>query len=119
MCYLCGLIVNPKLPWLGASPDALVSDSSEEQVYGAIEVKCPSSKADSTIMEACNDKSFCLELANNKTVLKKKHIYFFQCQGVMAICQLSWLDFVVFTQKDLHVERIYFDEHLWKTTTLP
>ena len=52
-------------------------------------------------------------LHDNNPSLKKKHIYFSQCRGVMAIfCQLSYLDFVVFTQKDLHVERIYFDKHL-------
>ncbi len=119
VCYSCGLIVNPKWPWLGASPDALIRDDSEEQVYGAVEVKCPSSKADLTILEACEDKTFYLKLVDNKPSLKKTHVYYFQCQGVMAICQLSYLDFVVFTQKDLHVERIYFDEQDWKSNMLP
>ena len=94
-------------------------DDSEEQVYGAVEVKCPSSKADLTILEACEDKTFYLKLVDNKPSLKKTHVYYFQCQGVMVICQLSYLDFVVFTQKDLHVERIYFDEQDWKSNMLP
>ena len=35
-----GLIINPRWPWLGASPDALV-DSDKVQLF---EVKCPSTK---------------------------------------------------------------------------
>ena len=119
ICYACGLVVNPKWPWLGSSPDALISDAKEKNVYGAAEVKCPASKADISIMEACNDKLFCLELKNGKPSLKKAHVYFFQSQGVMAICQLSWLDFIVYTRSDLHVERIYFDELELKEKVLP
>ena len=37
----------------------------------------------------------------------------------MAICQLSWIDFVVFAKKDLHVERIQFNEHEWLSNMLP
>ncbi|KAH6935592.1 hypothetical protein HPB50_007003 [Hyalomma asiaticum] len=33
-----GLFVNPAHPWLGASPDAIVHDSSEEQPWGCVEV---------------------------------------------------------------------------------
>ncbi len=31
----------------------------------------------------------------------------------MATLQLTWSDFVVFTNKDLHVERIYFNHDLY------
>ena len=36
----------------------------------------------------------------------------------MAICQLTWLDFIVYTRSDLHVERIYVDELEWKENRL-
>ena len=78
----------------------------------------PASKADLTITEAGHDKSFFLELKDDEIELKRNHIYY-QCQDVMAICQLSWLDFVVFTNNDLHVERILFDEHELVTDMLP
>ena len=47
----CGLIVNPKWPWLGCSPDGLVRDK-------AVEVKCPYTWKDSNILDAYNDKKF-------------------------------------------------------------
>ena len=50
--YACGLV------GLGSSP-ALISDAKEKNVYGTAEVKCPASKADISIMEACHDKLFC------------------------------------------------------------
>ena len=30
LCYLCGLVVNPKWPWLGASPDSLAEGLHEK-----------------------------------------------------------------------------------------
>ena len=46
ICYAYGLVINPKWPWLGCSPDALILDAKEKYVYGAEEMKCPASKAD-------------------------------------------------------------------------
>jgi len=37
---MCGLVVNPSLPWLGTSPDAVVIDISESSV-GLLKIKCP------------------------------------------------------------------------------
>ena len=119
ICSACGLVVNPRWPWLGASPDALISDQQEKSHYGAVEVKCPSSKAVKTIMDACDDKLFCLELIDGKPRLKKNHIYYYQVQGVMAICQLYFLDFVVYLLNDMHVERVYFDNVEWDKNILP
>lgn len=53
ICECVGFVVNPKWPWLGASPDALVFSFQES--YGAIEIKCPSSKANLTIVETTNE----------------------------------------------------------------
>ena len=74
LCYSCGLVINPKWPWLGASPDSLAKDSNEKNSCGAVEIKCPASKADLTILEACVDKSFCLEIKDQIPKLKKKNI---------------------------------------------
>ena len=119
LCSACGLVVNPMWPWLGASPDALILDKREESMYGAVEVKCPASKSGMSIINACSDKSFCLEIVNGKPCLKKNHVYYYQVQGVMAICQLCFVDFVVYTVSDVHVERIYFSKVEWEKCTLP
>ncbi len=51
--------------------------------------------------------------------LKRRHRYYFQCQGVMALTELPWIDFITFTTKDLQVERIVYDEALWQNVMLP
>ena len=113
VCVNCGFVVNENFPWLGASPDFLVFDSTEAKSFGIGEVKCPFSKKDISIDEACKDKNFFLENLNGKIQLKKKHNYNYQIQGCMATLNVSWCDFVVYTNTDLHVERIYFDKDLW------
>ena len=119
LCSKCGFIVNPVFPWLGASPDFLVSDMQETSLFGICEIKCSFSKKDSCIEQACEDPNFFLDLSNGKVSLKKKHAYYYQLHGVMATLQLQWSDFVVFTNKDLHVERVYFDQDFWEKTMLP
>ena len=51
MVRLCGLVVNPTLPCLGASPDGLVHDPLETS-FGILEIKCPYTYCLSTVEEA-------------------------------------------------------------------
>ena len=44
MCCKCEIIVNSTSPWLGASPEFLVSDTCEKDYLGVGEVKCLYSK---------------------------------------------------------------------------
>lgn len=60
-----------------------------------------------------------MHMVNGKPELKLKHQYFYQCQGVMGICDLTELDFIVYTEKRLYVQTIQFDEKLWKEKMLP
>ncbi|XP_033755205.1 uncharacterized protein LOC117338114 [Pecten maximus] len=54
-----GLVINPKLPFIGATPDAIVCD---KMVTGLVEIKCPYSVRDMTIEDACtNSNKFFLE----------------------------------------------------------
>ena len=119
ICSQCGFIVNPVFPWLGASPDFLVNDVQETSPFGNVEIKCPFSKKDTCIEQACEDQNFFLGLSNGKVSLKKKHVYYYQLQGLMATLQLQWSDFVVFTNQDMHVERVCFDHDFWERTMLP
>ena len=88
-----GLFINPKWPWLGCSPDGIVSKQK------VIEIKCPFSKKDCSIIEACNDKHFFLKLVDDKPMLKETHNYYYQCQGIMAITATTEVDFVVLHKK--------------------
>ena len=115
---VCGFVVNPKWPWLGCSPDGIVVENGS--VVGCIEVKCPYTKRNFTIKEAAdNDKNFFLKLSDGKCKLKNNHAYYFQCQGVMNILELPWIDFIVFTTRDMFVERIHRDLVQWESSMLP
>jgi len=75
----CGLVVRVNNPWLGASPDGLVYDSTEDPPDDIIKLKNPYSVRDLALREAngfflkVNSETDCLEL-------KKSHDYFYQIQ---------------------------------------
>ena len=108
----CGIIVNPKWSWLGFSPNGIV------QGQKAIEIKCPSKFKDLDINECCHDNFF-MTLKNNKPTLKLNHQYHIQCQGIMAITELTTTDFVVYTQKSMYIQTISFDGEIWEKQYLP
>ena len=58
----CGLIVALDNPWLAASPDGIVQDSSNAaHPVGLVEIKNPHSVRQLTLTEACNSSAFCLQ----------------------------------------------------------
>ena len=117
-----GLVVSTDNPWLAASPDDKVHDPSASQSLGIAEYKNPYAARDLSLAEACDQvKSFCLERQVTEEKgretciyrLKKRHDYFYQVQCQMFCCNLEWCDFVVRTNKELHVERIFRDQDWW------
>jgi hypothetical protein len=94
--------------------------------FGVGEVKCPISKKEMTIEDACEseDLSFVLMAPSNDKqttgtpTLKRNHQYYYQLQGLMATCKVKWGDFV-YTKQYIFSERIYFDHELWYKTMLP
>jgi len=111
----CGLVVNPSLPWLGASPDGMVKDPAE-QSFGLLEIKCPYTYRLSTVEEACADPNFFATIKNDVVTLKESHKHFYQIQGQMALSKISWCDFVIYTHRNFTVERIKFNEDYWNDT---
>ena len=105
----CGLVVNNKFSFLGASPDGKVCDT-DNGASGIIEVKCPYRCRNLTIKQACDTiKQFMLHVdqSESKISLKREHLYYYQVQGQLMVTGAEFCDFVVYTQCDLHVERIY------------
>ena len=82
--HCCGLVVNPSLPWLGASPDGLVHDPSEPSL-GLLEVKCPYAHRLSTIEDAASDPNCFATLHEGKVTLKQSHKHYYQVQGQMGL----------------------------------
>jgi putative phage-type endonuclease len=88
-------VTHPKYDWLGASPDGLVG------LDGAIEIKCPYpqyTKAPYSVFDT------------------KKKMYLRQCQLVMEVLDVEWLDFICYLapHKDAHpeynIERLHREE---------
>ncbi|XP_063424772.1 uncharacterized protein LOC134708283 [Mytilus trossulus] len=89
---------------------------------GVIEIKNILQKKNMSFIQATKKVSnFCLQYTDEKVQLKKKHNYYFQCQGLLNISGLPWLDFIARSTSpyQIHIERIYRDEVLWNDTMLP
>ncbi|XP_050066973.1 uncharacterized protein LOC126555927 [Aphis gossypii] len=110
---LCGLIVDPELPYLAASPDGLVESNS------IIEIKCPYTARDTVdAVSAVNNKllQYCIVSENNKKMkLKKNHDYYYQIIGQLHITQKEKCYFIIHTKNWTNVEIILYDNEFWNT----
>ena len=113
-----GLHIPHQHPWLGASPDGLVTDPSSNNPEGLLEIKCPFRAKDTTLVELCTEKRhkssnmFLKYQPSTKSfTLKRTHSYYFQVQGQMLVTGRSWCDFYVWTPRrdDRVRERIHLD----------
>ena len=66
-----GLMINPRWPWLGASPGGLMVQDGE--IVGGVEIKSPCFKRDMLIFDAGAEKSYFLEMKSVSPSLKEKH----------------------------------------------
>ena len=121
--YETGLVVNPSLPFLGASPDGKVFDPTEVEPFGLLEIKAPFTWRNNSFLEACQDNNFMCHVVDGQPRLKVNHKsgYYAQIQGQLALSGLPWCDFVVFLtgSRNINVQRIYFDALYWEQTLLP
>ena len=108
-----GLKISMENPWLAASPDDQVHDEVSSPPWGLAEYKNPFSVRHLTIEEACKLPSFCLEKKEDTVHLKRGHDYYFQIQCQLYCCDRQWCDFVVRTEKDIYVERIWRNMDWW------
>ena len=82
----CGVVINPAIPWLGCSSDGILA--KENVPVGCIEIKCPYSKKGIAIANAVKDKSYFLQSSCEGIQLKRRHEYYFPCQGFVNILKL-------------------------------
>ena len=107
-CTPSGLHINPQWPHLGASPDGLISCKCCGD--GLLEIKCPYKYKDTNPDEVI-DKAFCLQPNQSGGMsLSTTHHYYYQVQGQLGICKRDYCDFVCWTEKGMHIERIELDE---------
>ena len=131
--FPCGLVVNPKYSWLGASPDRLVYDPTSDPPYGGLEIKCIESGKGMTPLQTYQTKREPQSGKKNHFAWSKVVEPFSLTEIITTIIKfkasqcgvsgLRWNDFMVMTDLTLgdqgvHVERIYFDD-TWHDTSLP
>ena len=89
-----GIVFHDDYSWLGASPDGLIG------IDGGLEIKCPYwAKAPYSVHE--------------------KPSYYAQCQHVMAVCDLEWMDFLCYISKDVFLLERLPRERNWFEVNLP
>lgn len=104
----CGFFIDSKQGFIGASPDGIVScDCCGSSL---IEIKCPYSVQNTSVHEHLNY----LERTNEgRYFLKRDHPYYYQVQTQLGVTGKELCFFVVWTNKNIHVERIVFDENFY------
>nr|XP_033940133.1 uncharacterized protein LOC117447530 [Pseudochaenichthys georgianus] len=105
ICQDSGLVLSPTFPYLGATPDGVVSCKCCG--VGVLEIKCPYCVA------APSDHT-CLESRDGQDRLKKTHAYFYQVQTQLFLCDVEYADFVLWVNGKIHLERITPDIDFWE-----
>ncbi|XP_065902388.1 uncharacterized protein [Dysidea avara] len=108
----CGLVISVAHPWLAATPDGFVNDPQVTPAKGLVEFKNPHSCRDLTMMDAVQSKKLTFLSCTPSGILaiKRSDKYYYQLQVAMHCTGMKWCDFVVRTCRDVHVERVQYDE---------
>ena len=115
-----GLRLLPEKTYLGASSDGRVIYTNIDTCYvGCLEVKCPYSiEGNVTTPEEIEKKygnKFFMHRGDDMMLhLPKAHPYYAQIQGEMAILNVKWYNFVVFSNGSVIVDHILADYDYWK-----
>ena len=107
-----GLLLNNQWPFLGASPDGLISCKCCGQ--GALEVKCPYSCRDIPSSEYASKQNFMLSPAQRKYALKQDHHYNYQVQCQLFISGAQHAHSLVWTPHETHIETILQDKSFFE-----
>ena len=99
--YTSGLVVHKDYSFLAASPDGMVNND------GIIEIKCPYSARN-----ICPENAKLIYLDENRC-LRRNHDYYYQVQALLEITNRLYCDFVIYTFKGIHIERINRDRRFF------
>ncbi|XP_065664036.1 uncharacterized protein LOC101237261 isoform X2 [Hydra vulgaris] len=114
-----GFCIDSNMPWIGASPDGIVTCDCCGS--GVLEIKCPYSLREKSLLTEIKSGSFYVFEDNNLYFLKKDHKYYFQVQLEIRVTLSQYCDFMIWTPTEFLVIRIkpevdFIDEVLKKVT---
>lgn len=112
---ICGLFIDCKNPWLGASPDGLIDED------GVVEIKCPPSAELLTAEEAIKTLPQLRSIFDKKNPdrMNQNHRFFYQVQGQLNITQREYCIFAIWTPKSIKTVRVSRDIDFWKNEMQP
>ena len=87
-----GRVIDAEIPYLGASPDGIVSCSCHGK--GVLEIKCPYKYKDSLNCWE-HDNEFPIE--KGTLLMKRNHKYYYQVQLQIELCRVDFAYFYVFS----------------------
>lgn len=110
--HKCGLYIKPDIPYIGASPDRVLTCKCCGRIL--VEVKCPYSHRSSNKLSDFKDEYF-----NENLNLKKTHRWYYQVQTQLNVTEVEFCFFIVWTPKLTvisleQVNREWFKEKLSK-----
>ena len=110
-CSVPGLILSNENPFLGASPDGIVS--CPECGIFLIEIKCIYSCRNFFPKNALLVSKICEKNDSGELTISKTHKYYYQIQGQLAITNINKCFLVGYTHKGIHSVPVEFDQDFW------
>ena len=106
-----GIMIQPSLFCLAASPDGLVVYQTSDKKLLLLELKCSHTKRHMSPIGFVQDLNFYVNLENRKPVLKKTRSTgcYSQIQLAIGLSGFDTFDFLVYTIKGLIIMRTEFD----------
>ena len=104
-----GLFISTDYPFIGATPDALVSCECCPG-KGCVEIKCPYCTRDSTVEVASGNPKFCVQSG----FLTVTHPILTQIQTQMNVAQIDYCDFFLWLENDNFLQRIPRNCEVWR-----
>ena len=107
-----GFVIHREYPEIGASPDGVTWCDCHGE--GSLEVKCPYILRDEDITTASEGATCLSKDTDGNLKLRVNHAYYYQVQCQLFVCGHAYGDFVVWTQRSCHCERIAKDDKFWE-----
>lgn len=109
-----GFYINKKYAGLGCSPDGLIYNSLGI-VTGILEIKCPYKIRHIKPEDIQDLSNIYYSIIDSKMRLNRTHAYYYQIQFCLAIMNVSFCDFVVWSVHGILIEHIEKDDNFIKT----
>ncbi len=112
-----GLFISQELPFLGASPDGIITCNKCPKKQRLIEIKCLSSKRNYSPKMALVLLDICKKDTEGELTMIRNHKYFYQIQGQMGVTGIHECWFIGYTYKGIHKLIVKFDPDFWSHIT--